>query len=147
MTILKAIARLYFIHIFAFLAVGLSIYYPPWDIVLAVLYLLIIGVEAYSLRNLSIGRQLAITLAWQGPGILLFLGIISGLKVWDLSNYAFFIMQFWYTPLLPFLSLLPRFIWRGSPLYYYGLLTLPFLMAAYHLVIGNIMDTKADYHQ
>ncbi len=30
---LKAIARLYFIHIFAFLAVAISTYYPPWDII------------------------------------------------------------------------------------------------------------------
>ena len=139
MTSLKAIARLYVIHIFAFLAVGLSTYYPPWDILLALLYLLIIGIEAHSLRNFNTTCQLAVILAWQGPGILLCLGIVSGITVWDLSNYAFFIMQFWYTPVLPFLSLLPGFVWQGYPVYYYVLLALPLLMSAYHLAIGNMM--------
>ena len=52
---LIAIARLYFIHIFAFLAVGISMYYPPWDIILSLLYLVVIGSEARSLRDIAPG--------------------------------------------------------------------------------------------
>lgn len=133
----KAIARLYFIHIFAFLAVGLSTYYPPGDILLALLYLLVIGVEARSLRSFSVRNRWAVILAWQGPGILLLLLVISHTSIWDLSNYAFFTMLFWYTPLIPFLSLLPGSFWRGWPIYYYCLLSLPLIMMVYHYVLSN----------
>ena len=99
----KAITRLYFIHIFAFLAVGISTYYPPWDIILSLLYLL----------------------------------VISHTTIWDLSNYAYFIMLFWYTALVPMLSLLPGVLWRGWPLYYYFLLALPFIMLTYHFILSS----------
>ena len=137
MKIAKAILRLYFIHICAFLAVGLSTYYPPWDILLAFLYLLVVGIEARKLEPYASGSRRAVILAWQGPGILLFLFIISHTTVWDLSNYAFFVMLFWYTPLMPVLSLLPGIAWRGWPLYYYLLLALPFIMTAYHYFLSN----------
>ncbi len=136
MHILTAILRLYLIHIGAFLAVGLSTYYPPWDILLVFIYLLIIGLEARTLKMWSPGSRWKIILAWQGPGILLLGLIISNLTIWDLSNYAFFIMLFWYTPLMPLLSLLPGIIWRGWPLYYYLLLALPFIMAGYHYFLS-----------
>ncbi|HBQ25306.1 MAG TPA: hypothetical protein DD791_02830 [Syntrophomonas sp.] len=86
---LKAIARLYFIHIFAFLAVAISTYYPPWDIILSMLYLLVIGSEALSLREYASKSRYLIILAWQAPGIILFLLVISHTAIWDLSNYAF----------------------------------------------------------
>ncbi|MFA7149250.1 MAG: hypothetical protein WC109_10580, partial [Syntrophomonadaceae bacterium] len=98
---LKAIARLYFIHIFAFLAVAISTYYPPWDIILSLLYLLVIGSEARSLRDFSSNSRRLVILTWQAPGILLFLLVISHTAIWDLSNYAYFIMLFWYTALVP----------------------------------------------
>lgn len=134
---LKAIARLYIIHIFAFLAVAISTYYPPWDIILSLLYLLVIGNEARSLRDFSSNSRHLVIFTWQAPGILLFLLVISHLAIWDLSNYAFFIMLFWYTALVPLLSLLPGMFWRGWPLYYYILLTLPFIMTAYHFILSS----------
>lgn len=134
---LKAIARLYFIHIFAFLAVAISTYYPPWDIILSLLYLLVIGSEARSLRDFSSNSRRLVILTWQAPGILLFLLVISHTAIWDLSNYAYFIMLFWYTALVPMLSLLPGIVWRGWPLYYYILLALPFIMTAYHFILSR----------
>lgn len=133
----KAIARLYFIHIFAFIAVAISTYYPPWDIILSLLYLLVVGSEARSLRDFDPKSKRLIILSWQAPGILLFLLVISHTAIWDLSNYAFFIMLFWYTALAPMLSLLPGIFWRGWPLYYYFLLALPFIMTAYHLILSS----------
>jgi len=139
----KAITRLYFIHIFAFLAVGISTYYPPWDIILSLLYLLVIGSEAHSLRNFSPNSKWLVIFAWQAPGILLFLLVISHTTIWDLSNYAYFIMLFWYTALVPILSLLPGVFWRGWPLYYYFLLALPFIMITYHFILScNIRLTN-----
>lgn len=137
MKTLTAILRLYLIHIFAFLAVGLSTYYPPWDILLALLYLLIIGIEAHTLKTYTSGSRRVVILAWQGPGILLLLLAISHITTWDLSNYAFFTMLFWYTPLIPFLSLIPGIFWRGWPLYYYCLLSLPLVMMTYHYALSN----------
>jgi len=132
-----AILRLYFIHIFAFFAVGLSMYYPPWDIVLAILYLTIIGREACSLRNLTTKTKVSIILTWQGPAVLLLILILSGITFLDIKNYSFFIMLFWYTPLLPFLSVLPRLVINGLPLYYYILLSLPFFMSIFHFLLSR----------
>jgi hypothetical protein len=134
---LKAIARLYFIHIFAFLAVAISTYYPPWDIILSLVYLLVIGNEARSLRGFTSNSRRLVILAWQAPGILLFLLVISHTTIWDLSNYAYFIMLFWYTALVPMLSLLPGMFWRGWPLYYYLLLALPLIMTTYHFILSS----------
>jgi len=140
---LKAITRLYSIHIFAFLAVGISTYYPPWDIILSLLYLLVIGSEARSLRDFPPHSKWMVTFAWQAPGIVLFLLVISHTTIWDLSNYAYFIMLFWYTALVPILSLLPGVFWRGWPLYYYFLLALPFIMITYHFILScNIRLTN-----
>jgi hypothetical protein len=134
---LIAIARLYFIHIFAFLAVGISMYYPPWDIILSLLYLVVIGSEARLLREFAPSSRCLVILAWQVPGMVLFFLVISHTTLWDLSNYAFFIMLFWYTALAPILSLLPGIFWRGWPLYYYFLLALPFIMTAYHFIFSS----------
>lgn len=132
-----AILRLYFIHISAFLAVGLGTYYPPWDVLAASLYMLIIVLEARNVRMNPASSKKIIVIAWQGPGIILSLLAMSHITMWDLQNYAFFIMLFWYTPLVPFLSLLPGVFWRGWPLYYHCLLSLPFLMAAYQYAFSK----------
>jgi hypothetical protein len=142
-----AILRLYLIHISAFLAVGLSTYYPPWDIVAAILYILIIAVEARNIRMNPASSKKIIIIAWQGPGIILSLLAMSHITMWDLQNYAYFIMLFWYTPLVPFLSLLPGLFWRGWPLYYYCLLSLPFLMAAYQYAFSHTPDRSHIYKQ
>jgi hypothetical protein len=126
------IVRLYFIHIFAFITVGLSMYYPPCDILLAFIYLILIGIEAYNLGPFSFKTKIITILTWQAPGFLLLFFILGGASIGDISNYSFFIMLFWYTPLIPLLSLLPDLFLHGWPLYYYVLLTLPLIMIVYH---------------
>ena len=123
---MKIVGRLYFIHIFAWLAIWLATYYPGLDVVLAFAYLLIIFLQIRSLGDESGGRAAAVFLAWQAPGIVFSVLILLPWSFWGLKEYAFFLLMFWYTPVVPLLSLL-QWVIAGYPLYYFLLLAMPLI--------------------
>lgn len=125
---LRAIARLYFIHLFAWLAVWMAMSISGLDIVLSLLYVYIVVKENTLLRGYSAGKRLAGLIFWQGPAAFLSLVSISSWALGGLKEYAFFMLEFWYTPLLPLLSLSGGML-NGRPYYYYLLLGMPLIMS------------------
>ncbi|HOB11652.1 MAG TPA: hypothetical protein PLM20_00890 [Syntrophomonadaceae bacterium] len=134
---MKTIARLYFIHIFAWLAVWLATYYPGLDIVLAVLYLLIITMQIRSLGGETKCRAIKVFLIWQAPGIVFSLISLLPWSWWGIKEYAFFLLMFWYTPVVPLLSLL-QWVVAGYPIYYYLLLAMPLIYGLIFMVLTRI---------
>ncbi|HPF44163.1 MAG TPA: hypothetical protein PKV15_05640 [Syntrophomonadaceae bacterium] len=123
--------RLYSIHFFALIAVALSTYFPGLDIALAVLYIVILGMEAIQ-SNLPTSKNIIIGSSLQIPGFILAIINLAGIMQWDLSSYALFILQYWYIPLIPLISLISYSTEAGVPLYHYILLGLPVLMSLYY---------------
>jgi len=123
---MKIVARLYFIHIFAWLAIWLATYYPGLDIVLAVVYLVIICDQMRSLAKGSKCKGVAGFILWQAPGIIFSLISLLPWSWWGIKDYAFFLLMFWYTPVVPLLSIL-QWVIAGYPLYYYLLLAMPLI--------------------
>jgi len=135
MKIIKASLRLYLIHCSAILAIGLAMYFPGLDLLLAFLYLGILWKEArYNNANLSPLGQTIVGFLWQLPGIVL---IFTICLAWNLSDgfsyYAIFILELWQTPILPIISLIPVYYWAGRPLYYYLLLIMVPILIGYYL--------------
>ncbi|NLB52125.1 MAG: hypothetical protein GX808_04210 [Syntrophomonadaceae bacterium] len=136
------IFRLYLIHFFALIAVALAAYYPGLDIVLSILYITVLSLEAIY-TELGVKGKLITAFSLHIPGLVLAAANIAGITQWDLSNYALFILQYWYIPLIPLISLLSFTTETGTPLYHYILLGLPFFMSIYYLVIMQIGITKS----
>ncbi len=136
------VLRLYFIHISAFAAGVLSIYFPGLDIVVALIYLLVIALEACRAYELSLKKKIAIALIWQAPA-LFWAGIhISTFNFIELYEYAIFILEFWYTPLVGLLSLTGISIYSARPLYYYLLIYLPLISCCYYIALASINYQK-----
>lgn len=129
-TLSKNIRQLYSVHIFAFLAVWLSMFFPGLDILLSIIYLLIVGYISRMPQS-SCMQRVTVAACWQGPGIILSVLIHSHIAWLDISNYCYFIMEFWYTPVIPLLSLITLKMPNGYPLYYYLLLFMPLIMSLY----------------
>lgn len=125
---MKSVARLYFIHIFAWLAIWLASYYPGLDVILAVIYLVIIASQLRLLGIDSPCQAVSGFFLWQAPGIIFSLASLLHWSWWGLKEYAFFLLMFWYTPVIPLLSLLRGGL-AGYPLYYYLLIAMPLLYA------------------
>ncbi len=123
--------RLYSIHFFALIAVALSSYFPGLDIALAALYMVILGMEAIQ-SNLAASKNIIIGSSLHIPGFILAIINLAGIMQWDLSSYALFILQYWYIPLIPLISLVSYSTEAGVPLYHYILLGLPVLMSLYY---------------
>lgn len=137
------IVRLYCIHFFALIAVAISIYYPGLDIALAILYILIIGKEAAEYDS-STGKNIIITaLSLHLPGFILVIINLAGVSFMDLSSYALFILQYWYIPLIPLISLTIHATVGGIPLYNYILIFLPILMSLYYYMVWIIKNKLA----
>lgn len=130
--IIKRVIRLYAIHIFACIAIAESIYFPGLDLALAFVYLAVIGTEAFLYRREGWSRNILAALIWQLPGLILSLMSIAPAGAWGVANYGFFVLEFWYTPLVPVLSCLWGFTVQGKPLYYYLLLAAPVIMLFYY---------------
>lgn len=113
------------------IAVALSTYYPGLDLALAFLYIVVLGLEAIQ-ANLPGGKNIITGLSLQIPGFILAITNLAGIGQWDLSSYALFILQFWYIPLIPIISLVSASTEAGIPLYHYILLTMPLLMTVYY---------------
>ncbi|MGE5390755.1 MAG: hypothetical protein ACM3PE_06780 [Deltaproteobacteria bacterium] len=133
-SIIRRIVRLYLIQIFASIAVALAIYFPGLDLVLSLIFCLVIAGEALIYRNDSWQRNLFTVVIWQLPGLILSLMSIMPADMWGEANYGFFVLQFWYTPLVPLLSCLSGYILLGKPVYYYLLLWMPVILGLYYSV-------------
>lgn len=133
--IFKSVSRLYFLHISAILAVWLAMYFPGLDIILAMLYLLLLwGEGKYTYRTLrSRQRQALIASIWQLPGLILAASVILGLdRLTDFAYYFVFILELWFTPVLPLISVLPTWTILERPVYYYALFVMVPIMAIYY---------------
>lgn len=123
------------IHISALFAIALASYYPGLDIVLAILYIIILTVEGLTANFNSFKTRIAAAISLQMPGLILAIFILAKITRWDLSSYSLFILQYWYIPLIPLISLLSFVTEAGIPLYHYILMGLPLLMSIYSLAI------------
>ncbi len=135
---LANILRLYFIHISAFGAGILSIYFPGLDIMVAVIYLLVIALESRRATRLPFIKKIMTALVWQAPGIFFAAVLLSSFNFMGLYEYAIFMLHFWFTPLLGLLSLAGISFYFDKPLYYYILVYLPFITCVYYIGIASI---------
>lgn len=94
--------------------------------------------EAGRVKELRLINKIIIVLVWQTPAIICALAILSSFFITGLTDYAIFILQFWFTPLAGFLSLAGIDIIGDKPLYYYLLLYLPFIISIYYLILSSI---------
>ena len=131
---LKCITRLWFIHIISLLTILFSMYFPVFDVVLSLVFLVFIYLEGRLIvykTNGSLWQVSVIALSWQFPALLLIL-----VNTFDLSqftalyHYSYFMLEIWQTQLLPLLSLIPpTWTYQGMPLYYYlYFIDIPLLM-------------------
>jgi hypothetical protein len=97
------------------------------------MYLVIIAAEVRSLRRSSKCLSWGSFFIWQAPGFVLALVSLTPWSWLGLKDYAFFLLEFWFTPVVPLLSLLNGVI-AGYPLYYYALLAMPLLFAIFFMV-------------
>ncbi len=135
----RLVVRLFLIHILGCIAVALGMYYPGVDLALSLLYMGIIIREVISSQiDLPRRRTLAVTI-WQSPALILSFASIATIRGWGQANYAFFMLEFFYTPFLPLLSLLARISVANMPLYYYVLLGLPFLIILFYGLLLNLI--------
>jgi hypothetical protein len=125
--------RLYIIHVSAIAAGILGSYYSGLDIMTALVYLLIIAWEARRAGSISFRNNIITACVWQAPGIFFAVLCISSFDPMGLYEYAIFILQFWFTPLLGLLSLAGINSYFDKPLYYYLLICLPFISVLYYL--------------
>ncbi|NLN86865.1 MAG: hypothetical protein GX133_04575 [Syntrophomonadaceae bacterium] len=121
-----ALTRAYIIHISAIIAIGLAMYFPGLDIVLALVYLYLVYKEAgYWRQSLNRAGMASVALLWQAPGYLLGGAILlTAESISQFSYYYIFMLELWGTPLLPLFSLLPAWTLLDRPLYYYLLFML-----------------------
>lgn len=105
---------------------------------MSILYIVVIGIEARRVIKLQWLKKIIIVLIWQTPAILCVLSALSGFFAAGLTDYAIFILQFWFTPLTGLLSLTGVNIVGDKPLYYYLLLFLPSITALYYLILSSI---------
>ena len=133
---LKAVTRLYLLQTSAFLAVWFSTYFPGLDLLLAVVYLIIVSVEANRLKGFTRSQILLITVIWQGPAAILSILVMGNFYFYALSDNALFLLEFWSTPILPLLTPLGYVNYFNKPLYYYILIAMPCLLALYYYILG-----------
>ena len=138
------IIRLYFIHITAIAAGILSSYFPGMDIIVAFLYLLIIGIEAQRAYKLAWRKRIAAALFWQAPGLFLAFILITAYDFMGVYEYAIFMMQFWLTPLLGLISMAGIYFYLDKPIYYYLLIYLPFISSLYYIAMASFLFLKKD---
>jgi len=111
----KQLGRLYFLHIFAILAVWLSMYIPGLDFLFAIIYILLIIVEGKeSVVSLGASQTLIAALLWQLPGL-----VLAALVMQSLSYNAIFLLEIWVTPLIPVISLAPALFTHAYSITYY----------------------------
>jgi len=98
---------------------------------------MVLTAEGLAANFNSFTARIAVASSLQIPGLLLATINLARITQWDLSSYALFILQYWYIPLTPLISLLTFVTEAGIPLYHYILLGLPFLMSVF---FGAVMQ-------
>lgn len=127
---------------------AIAIYFPGLDLALTLVFCLVIAGEAIIYRDEIWWRNLLIILIWQLPGLVLSMLCLLPADSWGVANYGFFILQFWYTPLVPLLSCLHEYILLGKPVYYYLLLAMPVILGLYFylaLAAGGRLKISQSY--
>jgi hypothetical protein len=127
----------------------LASYYPGWDIFLALVYFVVLMIERKlcKLRNLSLTQIILSAFVWQAPGIILVFTKLTGMSFCGLYDYAIFILEFWCTPILPLLTLLPQNMGLPFPVYYYALYLAPFIFILFYILAGiSIKQTNPLAH-
>jgi len=86
----------------------------------------------------TISEKMIAAISLQLPGLILAIINLMEITQGDLSSYALFILQYWYIPLIPLISLISYTTEAGVPLYHYILLGLPLLMSSYYFTVVQI---------
>lgn len=116
----------------AFLTVWLASYFNGLDLIFSIIFMAIVMIESVTGRG-EIRSGLATVLIWQLPGMILSLCIIAGLySFMPGGEYYIFILELWYTPVIPLISLIST-PFLPQPLYYNLLLITPVIMIIYYL--------------
>jgi hypothetical protein len=124
----------------ALLTVWLASYFTGLDLIFSIIFTAIIMIESITGRG-EIWSGLATVLIWQLPGMILSLCIISGLSnLMPGGEYYIFILELWYTPVIPLISLIST-PFLPYPLYYNLLLIMPLIMIIYYM-LGFIPLTR-----
>lgn len=134
MEIKRAVLRLYFIHFFAVLAIWMSTYFPGFDIFCAFLYIFFISAEIRSVYSWEKRKKFILGLSWIIPSAVLALIAKNNIVMGDLSNLAFFILQLWYTPFIPLISLITYRNITGSGWASSWVLNMPYIMAVHYFI-------------
>lgn len=129
------ILRLLWIHIFAFTAICLGSFIPGLDFMISALYLVVVAAEAGAGVYRSFWGRLMMSIFWQAPGYLLGMILLFKWQIAGIYENAIFMLEFWATPIVPWLSLLPK-THLPYPLYYYGLWVAPVLFTAWSLALS-----------
>ena len=132
---ITTILRLLWIHIFAFTAICLGSFIPGLDFVISMLYLAIVAAEAGAQVYRSFLGRLLMSILWQAPGYLLGMVLLFKWQIPEIYENAIFMLEFWATPIVPWLSLLPKG-YLPYPLYYYGLWVAPVLLSVWSLALS-----------
>ncbi len=132
--IFSLLVRGYILHISAIIAIGLAMYFPGLDIILALVYMYLVRKEgSYCQMRLSRAGMAAVAIIWQLPGYLLAGSILLPLEsASQFSYYFIFILELWDTPLLPLISMLPTWTLLDRPLYYYLMFVLVPALSFYY---------------
>ena len=101
---ITSVIRLYFIHFFGIIAVGLGYYYGL-EFVLSLIYFIIIVSEIKNLPLRGFGINAVIYILWQGIAILCSILLMGNLGKYVFDDNAIFILQYWCTPIYPWASL------------------------------------------
>jgi hypothetical protein len=113
-------------------AVWLASYFNGLYVFLSILFAACIIIEAILNKSERMFSCLATVLLWQLPGILLGIFIITGLTFHiPGGEYYIFVLELWYTPLIPLISFISA-PFLPQPIYYILLLITPLIMIAYY---------------
>lgn len=131
---INKICRLYIIQLWAVLAVWLASYFNGLEIFLSILFAVCIIIESIMNNSERMFSCLATVLLWQLPGILLGIIIITGLTFHlPGGEYYIFVLELWYTPLIPLISLISN-PFLPNPVSYNLLLMMPVIMSIYYML-------------
>lgn len=137
MSLFKAALRLYSIQICAFITIALGLFFQSLDLILTLAYLAILVLESWNQREFRFCQSLLLAFIWQGPALFMSIYVYNDLSCGGLNNYAFFVLQFWGTPLIPLWSLISHRLLGAYPLYYYLVIASPLLLAMIYLIFNR----------
>jgi hypothetical protein len=123
---------LYLIQLGALLAVWLASYFSGLDVILSLLFMAVILIEGVNQTRSKL--TLITVLLWQLPGIILSLAISTGISsAMPGGEYYIFVLELWYTPVIPLIALLSA-PFLPAPAYYNMLLWLPLILCVCYLI-------------